>query len=336
MLSFMNRSLAVIALIACAAPAFGQLKAAPAGGTTVAEATETTVRFRVGAIVTAKRGPVKDILGMVAVPIDCDEQTVRLDEEDISKLVAGYEFRDLAGGAARLLVFSIPYLDSGAEARVVLTYKVTTRTTPPPEEAEADRLVIARRPPRNLRGYLGPSPFVESKHPKIKRLAKSIRADLEESAGEEELSDWARIEGLYDYVMDNIEYFEGPDTSALKTLADETADCHGRSALFVALCRASGVPARMVWVQDHCYPEFYVEDEEGEGRWWPAESAGTRAFGEMPIARTVMQKGDDFRVPREPGRPPERMRYATDFLTGRPAVKGAGKPSVKYLREIVP
>jgi hypothetical protein len=51
----------------------------------------------------------------------------------------------------------------------------------------------------------------------------------------------------------------------------------------------------------------------------------------MPTARPVLQKGDDFRVPE---RPRDRLRYASDYLTGRP-VGGSGKPSVKYLREIV-
>jgi hypothetical protein len=92
------------------------------------------------------------------------------------------------------------------------------------------------------------------------------------------------------------------------------------------------VPARLVWVHNHCYPEFYLQDADGEGHWLPAESAGTRAFGEMPIARTIMQKGDNFRVPE---RPRDRLRYASDYLTGKPATKGSGKPSVKYLREVV-
>ncbi|MGL4512863.1 MAG: transglutaminase-like domain-containing protein, partial [Lacipirellulaceae bacterium] len=77
--------------------------------------------------------------------------------------------------------------------------------------------------------------------------------------------------------------------------------------------------------------EFYLEDAEGNGKWYPAESAGTRAFGEMPLARVILQRGDDFRVPE---RPRERLRYASDLLVGKP-LPGSGKPSVKYIREVV-
>lgn len=286
--------------------------------------------FRVGAIVTAKRGACRDILTMVAVPIECEEQTVSLIEEDFTPNIGQVKFRDLAGGEARQMVVSIPYLESGAEARAVLTYEVRTRTQSPPSEQASERLTIPRRVPSKLKRFTSPSPFIEARHPKVKKLARSVLAEIEEDA-EQAASDWLKVESLYDYVLDNIEYLEGPDTSALTTLRDGSADCHGRSALFVALCRSIGVPARMVWVQDHCYPEFYLEDEEGQGQWLPAESAGTRAFGEMPLARTIMQKGDNFRVPE---RPRDRLRYATDFLTGVP-VPGSGKPSVKYLRETV-
>ncbi|CAN0349683.1 unnamed protein product, partial [Ectocarpus sp. 4 AP-2014] len=242
--------------------------------------------------------------------------------------------RDLTSGEARQLLISIPRLDAGAEARAILTYEVTTRTTLPPEEDVAARLVIPKRAPRKLRGYLGASKYIQVRHPLIKKLSRSIEEELEQSASEDSPpSDWQRLEAIYDYVMDNIDYLEGPDTSAVDTLKAREADCHGRSALFVALCRAAGAPARMVWVNEHCHPEFYLERPDGEGVWLPAESAGTRAFGEMPIARPILQKGDNFRVPEKPR---ERLRYATDYIVGKPAQKGGGKPSVKYLREIVP
>lgn len=339
----LSRTALAACLLLAGGTAHGQLRDAttlpPASWGTAGDERpqEVTHRFRVGAIVKAKRGPVRDVFGMVAVPIECEEQTVRLVGEDVTPEISGTEFRDLAGGNARLLVFAIPRLDNGKEARVVLTYEVTTRTTLPPADDKLDDFVIPKRVPRNLRGYVGTSPYIESKDRKIKKLAKQIQADLEE-ATDGEPADWDRIEALYEHVMDHIEYLEGPDTSASTTLKEGSADCHGRSALFVAMCRSLGVPARLVWAQDHCYPEFYFETkdgERGEGQWLPAESAGTRAFGQMPVARTIMQKGDDFRVTRLKGTPPERLRYATDYLTGRPAVKGAGKPSVKYIREVV-
>ena len=49
----------------------------------------------------------------------------------------------------------------------------------------------------------------------------------------------------------------------------------------------------------------------------------------MPLARTILQKGDNFRVPERK----EKLRYASDFLIGLPT-PGGGKPKVKYIREI--
>ncbi len=326
----MRACLTAVALL-IGSVASAQLLDTPVGeaSASVEEAQVTTVRFRVGAVVTAKRGACRDILGMVAVPIACDEQQVRVVEEDFSPGVTA-TFRDLADGNARQMLFALPYLENGAEARAVLTYEVTTRTTPPPSDAEAVELKIPERVPRGMRGYVSPSSFIEARHPKIKKLAREIQKDLEES--NPDASDFERVEAVYDYVMENIEYLEGPDTSAVTTLETGSADCHGRSALIIALCRSMDIPARMVWVNDHVYPEIYFERGEDEGVWLPSESAGTIAFAEMPITRPIMQKGDDFRVPERRG---EKLRYASEFLMAYPAARGGRTPSVKYIREVV-
>lgn len=336
----LTRLNSVLRLAAIAAAVFAanrspaQLLAAPADEAEAASDAPVlqpvTLNFRVGVEVTAKRGACRDIYAVVAVPIECPEQTVKKVQEDFTSHVAKVDFRELAGGTAKQMLVSIPFLESGDTARATITYEVTIRPAAPLPPTEQAELKIPERVPRNLRGYVGPSPFVESKHPKIRRLARELQEELE--AETPDPTDWRRVEYVYDHVLESVEYLEGEDTSAVTTLDEASADCHGRSALFVALCRAMGVPARIVWVQDHAHPEFYLEAPDGEGVWLPAESAGTRAFGEMPLARTILQKGDDFRMPE---RPRERMRYATDFLTGRP-VPGGGKPSVKYLREVVP
>jgi hypothetical protein len=51
----------------------------------------------------------------------------------------------------------------------------------------------------------------------------------------------------------------------------------------------------------------------------------------MPLARTILQKGDNFRVPERK----ERLRYASDYLTGV-SMPGGGEPRVKYIREQLP
>ncbi|QEG34484.1 transglutaminase-like domain-containing protein [Bythopirellula goksoeyrii] len=316
------------------------------------------VRYRVGASITAKRGPVQNVVAMVAVPFECAEQDVQIAEEDISPGVDLVDYRLLDGGARQMLI-NIPYLAGGEEAHAIVTFDVTTSTILPPEEDQTALLVVPERPDRHLKKYLGRSDYIQSTDSKIRKTLRKIfevkpeepsddessdgetaSADDDESTDEvaEEteatpevlpLTPWQRVEAIYDYVQQNVKYVEGDDKTAVETLTEGSGDCHDISALFVALCRADKVPARLVWVHEHCYPEFCLADEEGNLHWFPSESSGMRAFGEMPTPRVIMQKGDNFRVPE---RPRERLRYASDYLIGVP-VRGSGKPTVKYIRE---
>ena len=76
-------------------------------------------------------------------------------------------------------------------------------------------------------------------------------------------------------------------------------------------------------------PEFYLEDKEGKGHWFPCQAAGTRAFGGIPEDRPVLQKGDNFRLPDNRR---ERVRYLPERVTG---TASKGKPRVKWVREMV-
>lgn len=176
------------------------------------------------------------------------------------------------------------------------------------------------------------------------RAAKIAQAKLEKKKEKEEepkedpavlaekiakLTDWQKVEALYDFVRTKVKYRNGAeDMPAVKALKDGEADCYGMSALFVAMCRTMKVPARMVWVDNHQYAEFYLESEAGKGHWYPAQLAGTRAFGEMPLPMVIFQKGDSFTVPE---RRRERLRYATDYTTLSASAKH--KPRVVYVRE---
>lgn len=171
----------------------------------------------------------------------------------------------------------------------------------------------------------------EQQKPKDKKAEQS-QSDKETAAIAaeiEKLTDWQRVEALYDFVRAKVKYLNGAeDMPAVQALKDGQADCYGLSALFVAMCRTMKVPARMVWVDNHQYAEFYLEEEDGKGYWYPAQLAGTRAFGEMPMPMVIFQKGDNFRVPE---RRRERLRYATDHTTLQASSKH--KPRVVYVRE---
>jgi len=329
--------LAVVVLAAFAAtPALAQIAAEGATLSGPRYGEPQTHRFRVGAEITASRGACRNIVAMVTMPLDCPEQEVKIVDEEMSSEVEELTYRPLAGGEVKQMLIHVPYLQNGNTARAVITAEVSTRPILPPERT--DGLKIPNKFPAKIRMYTNGSPYIEVKHQRVRSLGKEVFKDLDESA-----TDWERVEAIYDWILENIEYVEGEDKGAIDTLRDGQADCQGRSAVFVALCRANKIPARMVWVHGHVYPEFYLEDGDAApladgnkkskdlpGHWFPCESAGSRSFGEMPLARTILQKGDNFRVPERD----EKLRYASDFMIGVPT-PGGGKPKVRYIREVV-
>jgi hypothetical protein len=84
-----------------------------------------------------------------------------------------------------------------------------------------------------------------------------------------------------------------------------------------------------VWVPGHCYPEFYLQDAQNQGHWFPCQAAGAdRQFGSMIEERPILQKGDNFKVPDERG----PQRYVKQTLTAKNA---AADPQVKFVLEKV-
>jgi len=92
---------------------------------------------------------------------------------------------------------------------------------------------------KKLAACLSPTAFLQSEDPKIKRLAA-------DTVGEEQ--DPYQAAGLLcDWVFKNIrKEFTPALSNALDTLSTRKGDCGEHTALFVALCRAAGVPAREV------------------------------------------------------------------------------------------
>ncbi len=283
-------------------------------------------RWEVGLVVTAVGGPCQDLVGFTAVPMEWPEQTVRVVAEDVSPGVrVGY--REVAAGGretgAREMVVRIARLAPGQTARAVITYEVVRRNEPLP--TDTDRLTIPRGTAlRALRPYLTPSPMIESTHPAIRRLATEVGADAE--------SDWDRVEAIYDFVRKRIRFVDDQGEtplSAVAALERGTGDCDEMTYLFVALCRAAGIPARTVRVPGHVYPEFYLAGTGGAGRWFPCQVAGDRAFGAIPQKDIILQKGDNFRAVDASGR--ERpMSLLPTTLTAAP-LRGGGVPQVEFI-----
>jgi len=91
--------------------------------------------------------------------------------------------------------------------------------------------------------YLSPAEYVDSDHPAIQRHAKML------IAGVAYASDQARL--LYEAVRDGIRYdpyvdYTDPESfRGSSVLAAGKGYCVGKAALYAALCRAVGIPARI-------------------------------------------------------------------------------------------
>lgn len=277
-------------------------------------------KWRVGMQVRAIGGACNGIFATIPVPTTWPEQDVELVNEEVSKEVRGITYRILDNGVQQMIV-SIPSLPAGGTATALLTFDVFRKPAQPPEDTAI--LKIPEKTHSSFSRYLQASPFIESKDAKIVALSKELMT------ANEGKSDWEKVEAMYDWVRDNVKYENGKLKGALAALKDKTGDCEELTSLFIALCRVAKIPARTVWVPQHCYPEFYLVDDEQQGHWIPCQIAGVREFGTLTDPRPVLQKGDNFKVPEKK----EAQRYVAEFIKGK---AGGGDPQVTFFRDLLP
>ncbi len=279
--------------------------------------TERTQRWKAGTIVAAARGPCAGIYGTFTVPVDWPEQDVKAVEEDVSDTVRRTSYRNLDDGAVRQMVFVIPQLQAGEKAEVLVTFEITRRIKPVPADTLSFRL--PEQIPRDARKYLGNSPFIDCRNTKIRSLAKQLTAEKD--------SAWEKVQALHDWVQENVEYTNETLKGSLEALRDKKGNHQDLSGLFIALCRASKIPARTVWVPSYCYAEFYLENGEGKGEWFPCEFKEKTVFGTVSQPYMILQKGENVRVPEEK----EPQRFVPEFLK----VKSGQKPDVTFVRDVL-
>jgi len=259
-------------------------------------------RWRIGIVLTANGGAFRSITATSTVPIDWPEQRVRIAAEDLSPGVkVSYQpIEDLG----KQMVMKIPHLAAGAEARAVVTFEIKRIFQSAPENTDVLVLPDPKKLDRKTAAFLAPGPYIESNRPEIKAIADEVGADKEKA--------WEKVEAIYRWVQKKIKYEDNQGKeikTALGALQAGKGDCDEITSLFIAVCRATGVPARTVRVPRHCYPEFYLLDEQGEGHWFPCQSAGTPSFGSMPDLRPILQKGDNVLLPGPDPRSKRKTRY---------------------------
>ena len=264
-------------------------------------------------------------------PLNWPEQKVTVVSSQIPAGVV-WAFRDLPIGAkqnamARQLVMDIAGLGPNNQLDLIVHVEIEKSFINPPADTSVFVLPNPKKIGNELRMFIGKgSPYIDHELGEIRRVAKQVAADNPENA-------WAQVEKLYDWVRENIEYRKGPIRHMKDSLKDRKGDCEEMTGIFVALCRASNIPARCVWVPEHCYPEFYLEDPQGVGHWFPCQVAGDRQFGQMHEYRPILQKGDRFKVPEETA----PLRYVSQFFTCKQKPSGPGSdPSVEPVLDLGP
>lgn len=114
--------------------------------------------------------------------------------------------------------------------------------------------------------FLGPEKYIESGHPRVRRLAETLQA----------MDKTRTAERIYRWVADHVQYagYFPHNRGALYALTHRKGDCSEYMFLFAALCRAAGIPARCIAgyplpssgilkpADYHHWSEFFCE-----GRW---------------------------------------------------------------------
>ncbi|MEM9645719.1 MAG: transglutaminase domain-containing protein [Planctomycetota bacterium] len=280
---------------------------------------EQTQRWRVGLKLQA-RSSLQNVLATFPIPVDWPEQSVRLVNKSLSSAVTGWKTRVAPGGTTQV-VLVMPRVAASTQADALFEFDVKKSRIVGP--TEVDDLVIPKKVSRELSQYLGTSPEIDTTHRFIRDAYKEVAAEQHDNA-------WELVRSLYIYVREKVRYVNGSIAKASQALRSGQGDCEEMTSLVIALCRNAKIPARMVWIPNHCYPEFYLEDARGNGHWFPCQAAGSEQFGSMEEYKPILQKGDRFKVPEKKGK---QQRYLTEFFTCE--VKGKQDPRPEFILDRV-
>ena len=230
-------------------------------------------------------GTVRNVQAVGPRPIDWPEQKVKLISE---KVTPGATCKETTlVGQAGMVRLQAAQIAAGQMVEVERVYEITKYRIV--FEGQPNEWVVPKAMSRDIRDCLLESPGVEMKHPTLIELAKPMRA--------ESTLPWDTALQVQKWVKENVKYENGQFRGALFAVQNKSGDCEEMSALFTALCRLQGIPARNVWVEGHDYPEFYLTDGKGRGAWIPLQLVGADWFGKMADYRPILQKGDKIQNP---------------------------------------
>jgi hypothetical protein len=170
-----------------------------------------------------------------------------------------------------------------------------------------------------MRQYLGTSPGLN--------IRSAAVAETLKKTGGADSHPWDRALTYQHWVFENIKGRPQKYTSVESAIKKGVGDCEERAGVFIALCRASGIPARLVWIPSHCWAEILLIDHDKKPHWIPVHTAAYSWFGWTGVHELVLQKGDNIRIPQNGKR--VRLVYDHYRCEGK-------KPKIEYTAKIRP
>ena len=240
--------------------------------------------------------PSSNIRMEIPMLANMDSPYQSLQNESFSHQPTELNRRELAG---RSMLVEIPSLAPGVSETIILDYTLAALNPASGQSVTTN----------SLSQYLAPSPKVESANGEILAAAGRVVQNSQDA--------FEKARDIYAYVIGHMNYNSSTTTrnqGALSALKSGQGVCEDYASLFVALCRAADVPARVVngyadprgtgeiWNLStgqtlplgsyrHAWVEFYVE---GRG-WLPADPTFESApnsfkyFGSLPYGGYIAQ-----------------------------------------------
>jgi hypothetical protein len=281
------------------------------------------------------------------VPMDWFEQeVVKINEEKTDAALSSNIRYKIVNNGAKEMILTLGRMRPHRKVEVVVDFELLNYELLPPDNTED--YVIPKRTSNGLQPYLKESPTIECNKLQFTKMFNEIT--------KEKTTDWDKVESLYTFVQNNVQYDEYAKNQPAKGAwavinmpeGAWAGDCKDMSCLFVALCRAGKIPARIVRLPEHCYAEFYLElkpelttsDSAGHstpkpatpsGFWFPCQVAGSYSFGGIPEQQPILQKGDSFPDPDKS--PKGKTLFLKECFEG--ALKaGSPPPKFRWIHEV--
>jgi hypothetical protein len=256
-----------------------------------------------------------DFLAATVAPISSPEQEILEQRFETDGCDAALES---LGDTARQLLVSAKRVADGQTISGQAIFKI--RNAKSYFGYRLEQFPFEQRLPRQLASpWLGDSPGIETKLAALRKIIAQITT--------ESTHPWDKARAFHQWVFENIRGVPGDYTSVKQALETGQGDCEERAGVFIALCRAAGIPARLVWVPNHAWAEFLLLDEQNAPHWIPAHTAAYSWFGWTGAHEIVLQKGD--RV-RQSG-PDKNVRLILDWW------RFAGnKPKIEFTASVTP